>query len=126
MNGMTSTKRIFALLDTPEPAHGTATLPATAGTDAGTDAGTKAGAKADGGITVSFDHVGYSYDDAGTAIPSPHPQRPISKAKPAPIPPPAPALTNLTFTAYGPVNSPPSSASPVPANPRLPRCSPVR
>ena len=89
MNGMTSTKRIFALLDTPEPAHGTATLPATAGTDAGTDAGTKAGAKADGGITVSFVHVGYSYDsaDSGAAI-----QQTNSA--------PAPALTDLTFTAY--------------------------
>ena len=89
MNGMTSTKRIFALLDAPEPAHGTATLPATAGTDAGTDAGTKAGAKADGGITVSFDHVGYSYDsaDSGAAV-----QQTNSA--------PAPALTDLTFTAY--------------------------
>ena len=48
MNGMTSTKRIFALLDTPEPAHGTATLPATTGTDVGTDTGTKAGTDADG------------------------------------------------------------------------------
>ena len=89
MNGMTSTKRIFALLDPPEPAHGTATLPATAGTDAGTDAGTKAGTKADGGITVSFDHVGYSYDsaDSGAAV-----QQTNSA--------PAPALTDLTFTAY--------------------------
>ena len=89
MNGMTSTKRIFALLDTPEPAHGTATLPATAGTDAGTDAGTKAGTKADGGITVSFNHVGYSYDsaDSGAAV-----QQTNSA--------PAPALTDLTFTAY--------------------------
>lgn len=89
MNGMTSTKRIFALLDAPEPAHGTATLPATAGTDAGTDAGTKAGTKADGGITVSFDHVGYSYDsaDSGAAV-----QQTNSA--------PAPALTDLTFTAY--------------------------
>lgn len=89
MNGMTSTKRIFALLDTPEPAHGTATLPATAGTDAGTDAGTKAGTKADGGITVSFDHVGYSYDsaDSGAAV-----QQTNSA--------PAPALTDFTFTAY--------------------------
>lgn len=89
MNGMTSTKRILALLDTPEPAHGTATLPATAGTDAGTDAGTKAGTKADGGITVSFDHVGYSYDsaDSGAAV-----QQTNSA--------PAPALTDLTFTAY--------------------------
>lgn len=89
MNGMTSTKRIFALLDTPEPAHGTATLPATAGTDAGTDAGTKAGTKADGGITVSFDHVGYSYDSAD-------PGAAVQQTNSAP----APALTDLTFTAY--------------------------
>lgn len=89
MNGMTSTKRIFALLDTPEPAHGTATLPATAGTDAGTDAGTKAGTKADGGITVSFDHVGYSYDSADSGAG-------VQQTNSAP----APALTDLTFTAY--------------------------
>lgn len=89
MNGMTSTKRIFALLDTPEPAHGTATLPATTGTDVGTDTGTKAGTEADGGITVSFDHVGYSYDsaDSGAAV------QQMNSA-------PAPALTGLTFTAY--------------------------
>ena len=53
MNGMTSTKRIFALLDTPEPEHGTATLPANDSDSA------------DDGLTVRFDHVGYSYDDAG-------------------------------------------------------------
>ncbi len=89
MNDMTSTKRIFALLDTPEPAHGTATLPATTGTDVGTDTGTKAGTEADGGITVSFDHVGYSYDsaDSGAAV------QQMNSA-------PAPALTGLTFTAY--------------------------
>ena len=85
MNGMTSTKR----MDTPEPAHGTATLPATTGTDVGTDTGTKAGTEADGGITVSFDHVGYSYDsaDSGAAV------QQMNSA-------PAPALTGLTFTAY--------------------------
>lgn len=89
MNGMTSTKRISALLDTPEPAHGTATLPATTGTDVGTDTGTKAGTEADGGITVSFDHVGYSYDsaDSGASV------QQMNSA-------PAPALTGLTFTAY--------------------------
>lgn len=85
MNGMTSTKR----MDTPEPAHGTAMLPATTGTDVGTDTGTKAGTEADGGITVSFDHVGYSYDsaDSGAAV------QQMNSA-------PAPALTGLTFTAY--------------------------
>lgn len=73
----------------PEPAHGTATLPATTGTDVGTDTGTKAGTEADGGITVSFDHVGYSYDsaDSGAAV------QQMNSA-------PAPALTGLTFTAY--------------------------
>ena len=85
MNGMTSTKR----MDTPEPAHGTAMLPATTGTDVGTDTGTKAGTEADGGITVSFDHVGYSYDsaDSGAAV---------QQMNSAPVP----ALTGLTFTAY--------------------------
>ena len=85
MNGMTSTKR----MDTSEPAHGTATLPATTGTDVGTDTGTKAGTEADGGITVNFDHVGYSYDsaDSGAAV------QQMNSA-------PAPALTGLTFTAY--------------------------
>ncbi|NEG55123.1 ABC transporter ATP-binding protein/permease [Bifidobacterium platyrrhinorum] len=50
MNGMTSTKRIFALLDAPEPAHGSADLP---------DAD-RPGA----GSTVAFDHVAYTYGDA--------------------------------------------------------------
>nr|WP_307997841.1 ATP-binding cassette domain-containing protein [uncultured Bifidobacterium sp.] len=46
MNGMTSTKRIFALLDTPEPERGHRGLPG------------------DGhGLTVTFDAVGYRYDD---------------------------------------------------------------
>ena len=46
MNGMTSTKRIFALLDTPEPERGRSGLPG------------------DGhGLTVTFDAVGYRYDD---------------------------------------------------------------
>ena len=46
MNGMTSTKRIFALLDTPEPERGHSGLPG------------------DGhGLTVTFDAVGYRYDD---------------------------------------------------------------
>ena len=77
MNGMTSTKRIFALLDTPEPEHGTATLPANDSDSA------------DDGLTVRFDHVGYSYDsaDSGAAV-----QQTNSA--------PAPALTDLTFTAY--------------------------
>lgn len=47
MNGMTSTKRIFALLDAPEPARGDAALPGD-----GRD------------LTVTFDAVGYRYADA--------------------------------------------------------------
>ncbi|PLS27658.1 ATP-binding cassette domain-containing protein [Bifidobacterium parmae] len=47
MNGMTSTKRIFALLDAPEPARGDADLPETR----------------DAGLDVTFDHVAYAYGD---------------------------------------------------------------
>lgn len=50
MNGMTSTKRIFALLDTPEPARGDAALPG-----GGRD------------LTVTFNAVAYRYADADTA-----------------------------------------------------------
>lgn len=56
MNGMTSTKRIFALLDASEPKHGTATLPV--GGDGARD-----------GLVVRFDGVGFAYADtrAGAA-----------------------------------------------------------
>ena len=54
MNGMTSTKRIFALLDAPEPPRGDESLPAGA---------------AD--LTVRFDHVGFSYDSGDSSAPSP-------------------------------------------------------
>ncbi|MCH9275386.1 ATP-binding cassette domain-containing protein [Bifidobacterium amazonense] len=47
MNGMTSTKRIFALLDAPEPQHGTETLPADSGAP-----------------VVTFERVGFTYEDA--------------------------------------------------------------
>lgn len=47
MNGMTSTKRIFALLDAPEPEHGSATLPDDVA-----------------GVTVTLRHVGYQYPQA--------------------------------------------------------------
>ena len=50
MNGMTSTKRIFALLDAPEPARGDAALPG-----GGRD------------LTVTFNAVAYRYADADTA-----------------------------------------------------------
>lgn len=50
MNGMTSTKRIFALLDAPEPEHGTATLPV-------------AGDGSRDGLMVRFDGVGFAYAD---------------------------------------------------------------
>ena len=53
MNGMTSTKRIFALLDAPEPEHGDERLHVPA------DAR---------GLDVTFDHVGYTYADGTTAL----------------------------------------------------------
>ncbi|WP_223851986.1 ATP-binding cassette domain-containing protein [Bifidobacterium myosotis] len=97
MNGMTSTKRIFALLDTPEPAHGTATLPADA--------------KGDGdGLTVAFDHVGFSYgsgagngteakpdDHAAASANNNDSGEPESAASVAPAA--SPALADITFTA---------------------------
>ena len=111
MNGMTSTKRIFALLDTPEPKHGTATLPANDSDSA------------DDGLTVRFDHVGYSYDDAGHGDSKSASAKADKQGETSPNSAVAPALTNITFA--GPVSSPPLLASPVPASPRPPRCSPV-
>ncbi|MBT1174453.1 ATP-binding cassette domain-containing protein [Bifidobacterium sp. LC6] len=55
MNGMTSTKRIFALLDAPEPAHGTAVLPAGA-------------ASKDAAFDVDCAHVSFAYDDGTEAL----------------------------------------------------------
>ena len=56
MNGMTSTKRIFALLDTPIPAHGMQEMP-------------EFGAS-DNGVDVCFDDVSFRYVDvaADTAV----------------------------------------------------------
>lgn len=51
MNGMTSTKRIFALLDTPIPAHGMQGMP-------------EFGAS-DNGVDVCFDDVSFRYADVG-------------------------------------------------------------
>lgn len=52
MNGMTSTKRIFALLDTPIPAHGMQEIP-------------EFGAS-DNGVDVCFDDVSFRYVDVNT------------------------------------------------------------
>ena len=52
MNGMTSTKRIFALLDTPIPAHGMQEMP-------------EFGAS-DNGVDVCFDDVSFRYVDVNT------------------------------------------------------------
>jgi len=52
MNGMTSTKRIFALLDTPIPAHGMQEMP-------------EFGAS-DNGVDVCFDDVAFRYVDVNT------------------------------------------------------------
>lgn len=87
MNGMTSTKRIFALLDTPEPEHGTATLPANDSDSA------------DDGLTVRFDHVGYSYDDAGHGDSKSASAKTDKQGETSPNSAVAPALTNITFAA---------------------------
>lgn len=54
MNGMTSTKRIFALLDTPIPAHGVQEMP-------------EFGAS-DNGVDVCFDDVSFRYADVGADV----------------------------------------------------------
>ena len=87
MNGMTSTKRIFALLDTPEPEHGTATLPANDSDSA------------DDGLTIRFDHVGYSYDDAGHGDSKSASAKADKQGGTSLNSAVAPALTNITFAA---------------------------
>ncbi|MBE5064710.1 ATP-binding cassette domain-containing protein [Bifidobacterium saeculare] len=93
MNGMTSTKRIFALLDAPEPARGDAALPG-----GGRD------------LTVTFDAVGYRYADAANCADtdSDTSQVPLSAddstgtdsdTSAAATAFPAPALTDVSFTA---------------------------
>lgn len=76
MNGMTSTKRIFALLDAPEPARGDAGLPGD-----GRD------------LTVTFDAVGYRYSDAANCADT------DSDTSAAATAFPVPALTDVSFTA---------------------------
>lgn len=93
MNGMTSTKRIFALLDAPEPARGDAALPG-----GGHD------------LTVTFDAVAYRYADAANCADtdSDTSQVPLSAddstgtdsdTSAAAAAFPAPALTDVSFTA---------------------------
>ena len=93
MNGMTSTKRIFALLDAPEPERGDAALPG-----GGRD------------LAVTFDAVGYRYADAAncTDTDSDTSQVPLSAddstgtdsdTSAAATAFPAPALTDVSFTA---------------------------
>lgn len=95
MNGMTSTKRIFALLDAPEPARGDAALPS-----GGRD------------LTVTFDAVGYRYADAvdgsvgadsddtsHASVSSGEPIGTDSDTSAAATAFPAPALTDVSFTA---------------------------
>lgn len=93
MNGMTSTKRIFALLDAPEPARGDAALPG-----GGRD------------LAVTFDAVGYRYADAANCADtdSDTSQVPLSAddstgtdsdTSAAATAFPVPALTDVSFTA---------------------------
>lgn len=96
MNGMTSTKRIFALLDAPEPERGDAGLPGD-----GRD------------LTVTFDAVGYRYADAVAAdgsinadsdtshvsVSSGEPTGTDSDTSATATALPVPALTDVSFTA---------------------------
>lgn len=93
MNGMTSTKRIFALLDAPEPERGDAALPGD-----GRD------------LTVTFNAVAYRYADAANCADadSDTSQVPLSSGEPTGTDSdtsatatalPAPALTDVSFTA---------------------------
>ncbi len=102
MNGMTSTKRIFALLDAPEPERGDAALPG-----GGHD------------LTVTFDAVGYRYADADAvdgsvgadgsinadsdtshaSVSSGEPTGTDSDTSAAATALPAPALADVSFTA---------------------------
>lgn len=96
MNGMTSTKRIFALLDAPEPARGDAALPG-----GGRD------------LAVTFDAVGYRYADADAvdgsvgadsdtshaSVSSGDSTGTDSDTSAAATAFPAPALTDVSFTA---------------------------
>ena len=93
MNGMTSTKRIFALLDAPEPERGDAALPG-----GGHD------------LAVTFNAVGYRYADAANCADtdSDTSQVPLSAddstgtdsdTSAAATAFPAPALTDVSFTA---------------------------
>lgn len=93
MNGMTSTKRIFALLDAPEPARGDAALPG-----GGRD------------LTVTFNAVAYRYADTANCADtdSDTSQVPLSSGEPTGTDSdtsatatalPAPALTDVSFTA---------------------------
>ena len=94
MNGMTSTKRIFALLDAPEPTRGDAALPGD-----GRD------------LTVTFDAVGYRYADAvdgsvgadsdtsHASVSSGEPTGTDSDTSATATALPVPALTDVSFTA---------------------------
>lgn len=94
MNGMTSTKRIFALLDAPEPARGDAGLPGD-----GRD------------LTVTFNAAAYRYADAvdgsvgadsdtsHASVSSGEPTGTDSDTSATATALPAPALTDVSFTA---------------------------
>ena len=102
MNGMTSTKRIFALLDAPEPERGDAALPG-----GGRD------------LTVTFNAVAYRYSDADAvdgsvgadgsinadsdtshaSVSSGEPTGADSDTSATATALPAPALTDVSFTA---------------------------
>ena len=107
MNGMTSTKRIFALLDAPEPERGDAGLPGDGRDLAVTfnavayryaDADTADGSIADGSVAADGS-VNADSDTSHVSVSSGEPIGTDSDTSAAATAFPAPALTDVSFTA---------------------------
>ena len=107
MNGMTSTKRIFALLDAPEPARGDAGLPGDGRDLAVTfnavayryaDADTADGSIVDGSVAADGS-VNADSDTSHVSVSSGEPIGTDSDTSAAATAFPAPALTDVSFTA---------------------------
>lgn len=107
MNGMTSTKRIFALLDAPEPARGDAALPGDGRDLAVTfnavayryaDADTADGSIVDGSVGADGS-INADSDTSHASVSSGEPIGTDSDTSAAATAFPAPALTDVSFTA---------------------------
>lgn len=68
MNGMTSSKKIFAVLDLPEPQHGTIELPRFAGDADAVVNGVNEETSVHGGALVCFRDVTFAYDDVADDV----------------------------------------------------------